>query len=102
MRMRTVLLAAILAGGFVLLTSVGNWKLRDLINPIEKTGKLWTEPDVAHSAGTYSADEQNNIDIYKMASETTVNAAPMARLSPMETAMPNSGKIASCARTATP
>jgi S1-C subfamily serine protease len=73
MKMRILLIAAILAGGFVFLTSTGRWRLRDLIHPIESTGRLWTEPDVAHTAGTYSADEQNNIDIYKMASDATVN-----------------------------
>ena len=72
MRLRTVLIAAALAGGFFWLTSVADWKLRDLFNPIERTGRLWTAPDVAHSA-SYSADEQNNIDIYRMASEATVN-----------------------------
>ena len=33
---------------------------------------MWTAPDTAHSAG-YSTDEQNNIDIYKMANQATAN-----------------------------
>ncbi len=73
MRFRTLILTAVFAGGFIAATSIGSWKWRDLFAPIERTGKLWTAPEVARGAGMYSADEQNNIDVYKLANEATVN-----------------------------
>jgi putative serine protease PepD len=58
--------------GFWLLTSRGDWNIRQLLQPIERNGKLWSEPVAAHGA-TYGADEQNNIDIYKANHLATVN-----------------------------
>ena len=72
MRVRPLILAAILVGGFWYITSVAQWDFRRLWSPIAHTGRLWTEPDAAHSAG-YSADEMNNIEIYKSAHLATVN-----------------------------
>ena len=68
MRLRPVLWALLLVGGFWYFTSSSRWDLAGLLRPVTRTGALWTAPDTAHSAG-YSADEQNNIDIYKMANQ---------------------------------
>lgn len=67
-RFRVVLLAATLVGGFWLFTSGAG---RKLIQPLSRVGRLWSEPEVARTAGL-TADELNNIDIYKTAREATV------------------------------
>jgi S1-C subfamily serine protease len=72
MRMRTFLLAAIFAGGFLYLTSASNFRIGSLFRPLAKTARPWTSPATTHSAGL-SGDEQNNIDIYKTARQATVN-----------------------------
>jgi S1-C subfamily serine protease len=63
MRLRTLILAAAIIGGFVYFARP-NSLLRQR-GPI--SGPLWTGPTVTRSAGL-GADELNNIDIYKMAS----------------------------------
>jgi len=63
MRLRSLILAAAIIGGFVYFARP-NSLLRQR-GPI--TGPLWTGPSVTRSAGL-GADELNNIDIYKMAS----------------------------------
>jgi S1-C subfamily serine protease len=89
MKARTLILTAAFVAGFLAITSTGSWRMADLlaplantrlgaklrgaIAPLETTGKLWTSPEVAQGANTYTADEQNNIDIYRMANEATVN-----------------------------
>jgi putative serine protease PepD len=65
-------MAALLVGGFVLVTNSGNWRLSDLLRPFQKTTQIWRAPDTAHGA-SLSSDEQNNIDVYKMARAATVN-----------------------------
>src|SRR5580700_11321278 len=40
--------------------------------PLREAGRLWTAPSSAHTAG-FSTDENNNIEIYKMARPATVN-----------------------------
>jgi S1-C subfamily serine protease len=42
------------------------------LRPISDTGRLWSKPNTAQSAGL-SSDEQNNIDIYRTARLATVN-----------------------------
>ena len=44
-----------------------------LLQPVRNAGRIWTEPASAATAGVYTADEQNNIDIYRTAKEATVN-----------------------------
>ena len=44
-----------------------------LLQPARNAGRVWTEPASAATAGVYTADEQNNIDIYRTAKEATVN-----------------------------
>jgi S1-C subfamily serine protease len=63
MRLRSLILAAAIIGGFVYFARP-NSLLRQR-GPI--SGPLWTGPSVTRSAGL-GADELNNIDIYKMAS----------------------------------
>lgn len=71
MRVRTLLMAAALVGGFWYVTSRGGWDIKRLLRPVTNVGKLWSDPDVARSAGL-TADEENNIEIYKMARDATV------------------------------
>ena len=65
--LRPLILAAFLAAGFVYLTSVARWDPGRFL----RGGRLWSEP--ASAAGGYSADEQNNIDIYKSSRDATVS-----------------------------
>src|SRR5580692_9577460 len=63
MRLRTLILAAAIIGGFVYFARPQSpWRQHAAAQ-----GPLWTGPSVARSAGL-GADELNNIDIYKMAS----------------------------------
>jgi S1-C subfamily serine protease len=72
MRTRILLITAALVGGFMLFTSRTEWGQSRLLRPISRAGRLWSEPEVARSAGL-SADELNNIDIYKTCHLATVN-----------------------------
>ncbi|MBI1787379.1 MAG: trypsin-like peptidase domain-containing protein [Acidobacteria bacterium] len=72
MRLRPVLWAAILVAAFVYVTSLSHWNVRNALRPLERAGKQWSEPQTARTA-VFGADEQNNIDIYKMANAATVN-----------------------------
>lgn len=72
MRMRPFLWAAILVGGFWYFTSVARWDLRKVLRPVERAERLWTAPTPAETAG-FSSDENNNIEIYKVAHPATVN-----------------------------
>jgi S1-C subfamily serine protease len=73
MKWRVLALVAVLAGGFIFLTSSAHsplaaWRGGDP-SPM---GAIWGGPSVVKSAGL-STDEQNNIDIYKAAREATVH-----------------------------
>jgi S1-C subfamily serine protease len=72
MRLRIVLVAAVIVGGFVLLTSRTQWGQHRILQPISGAGKLWSGPGVTHSAGL-GPDEINNIDIYKSSRSSVVN-----------------------------
>jgi S1-C subfamily serine protease len=72
MRMRPFIWAAALVGGFWYATSVANWNPGRLWQPIRQAERLWMAPNAAHSAG-FSADENNNIEIYKLARPATAN-----------------------------
>jgi len=72
MRLRALLLAAAMVGGFLYLTSNTAW------NPLERLrhspeGRIWSGPTVTQAAPGFSSDEQNNIDVYKMAHSATVH-----------------------------
>ncbi len=63
MRLRTLILAAAIVGGFVYYTTRSGALIQRGASP----GPLWSGPSVTQSAGL-GADEVNNIDIYKSAS----------------------------------
>jgi putative serine protease PepD len=69
-----LLIAAVLVGGFVYLTSRSDSPLRRAFAPGDSP--LWSGPNTAHSAGLGS-DEQNNIDVYKTARESVVYVTSM-------------------------
>jgi S1-C subfamily serine protease len=77
MRGRTILLAALLFGGFWYVTSRADLPIGRILKPLAETGRLWSSPDTAHGAG-YEPDEQNSIDIYKAAHLATVNITSIA------------------------
>jgi S1-C subfamily serine protease len=72
MRLRPLLWAALLVGAFWYVTSVAHWSPGGLFRPIRQAGRLWTAPNTAETAG-FTSDENNNIEIYKMARPATVN-----------------------------
>jgi S1-C subfamily serine protease len=71
--LRPFVWAAILVAGFLYVTSVAHWDVTRALVPIRNAGRIWTEPASAATAGVYTADEQNNIDVYRTAKEATVN-----------------------------
>ncbi len=69
MRFRTLILAALLVGGFIIYTARPNSPFRRTISP--DGAPLWTGPTTARSAGL-GPDELNNIEIYKAAKDSVV------------------------------
>jgi len=59
-----LVLAIILAGGFIYFTSGSRWNPLHRIQGPGSSGTLWSGPSAARSAGL-SSDELNNIEIYK-------------------------------------
>jgi S1-C subfamily serine protease len=70
--LRPFLWAIVLVAGFLYLTSAAHWDVGRVLQPVRSMGRLWSEPTAAETAG-FSADEQNNIGIYKSARDATVN-----------------------------
>jgi S1-C subfamily serine protease len=68
--LRPFLWGVILTAAFLYITSGTRF---DVVRPVRTVGRLWREPTTAASAGGYSTDEQNNIDVYKAARDATVN-----------------------------
>ncbi|HBY64026.1 MAG TPA: peptidase S1, partial [Solibacterales bacterium] len=69
---RAVLAGLLIAGGFVAFTTLVRVNPFRMLEPLKVGVPVWSGPDVARSAGL-SADEVNNIDIYRQAHEATVN-----------------------------
>ena len=71
--LRPFVWAAVLVAGFLYITRwrIGMW--RASCGRSATPAALWTEPAPPPPAGVYTADEQNNIDIYKRRREATVN-----------------------------
>jgi S1-C subfamily serine protease len=69
MKLRPLLWAVILVGGFYYVTSVAHWNLSQFVG---RTTRSWASPGSARTAG-FSTDEANNIDIYRAAHLATVN-----------------------------
>jgi S1-C subfamily serine protease len=67
MRFRTLIVAALIVAGFVYVIGKPNSALRRAL----PSGPLWSEPEVAHSAGL-GTDELNNIDVYKASNQSVV------------------------------
>jgi S1-C subfamily serine protease len=73
MKLRTLLLAAVLVAGFVYLTSVARWSPGGFLRPSStEAGRIWSGPDTAQSA-SLGNDEQNNIEIYRGSHAAVVN-----------------------------
>lgn len=71
MRLRSMLAGAVFALAFIWLTSGTRWNVHQLAAPFLRNASKWSEPQLVQGAGL-SADEQNNIDIYKTARLATV------------------------------
>jgi S1-C subfamily serine protease len=71
--LRPFVWAALMVAGFLYVTSVAHWDVSRVLQPVRNAGRVWTEPTKAATAGNYTADEMNNIEIYKGAHEATVN-----------------------------
>ena len=73
MRLRVLLITALLVGGFLYITSMTDWGRHRIFQPISHaTGPMWSGPSTVRSAGL-QPDETNNIEIYRMAHLATVN-----------------------------
>jgi len=73
MKMRILLITALLVGGFLYVTSRTDFGQRRIFHNNDRGGEpFWSAPTVARSAGL-SGDEMNNIDIYKASHLATVN-----------------------------
>jgi S1-C subfamily serine protease len=73
MKSRTFLLTVVLVAGFSYAISQPASILSRLLRPLSSAAGSWSGPVTAHSAPTYTADEENNIEIYKTARLATVN-----------------------------
>ncbi len=71
MKLRVFVITALLVCGFLFVTTKTDWGQRRMLNPASG-GPLWSGPAETH-ATSLSADENNNIDIYKSAHTATVN-----------------------------
>jgi S1-C subfamily serine protease len=71
-KIRILFVTTLIVGGFVLLTSRDRFDLgRYFGRDARSGGPLWSEPAAVRSAGL-TADELNNIEIYRVAREATV------------------------------
>jgi S1-C subfamily serine protease len=68
---RPFLWAVVLVAAFLYVTSTGHWSAARLLGPLRPAAVSWSEP--ASAAPAYTTDEQNNIEVYRTASEATVN-----------------------------
>jgi len=70
--LRPFMWAAAMVAAFLYVTSTTRWDVGRLLRP---AGRLWSEPEPASAAvvGGFTADEQNNIDVYRNARDATVN-----------------------------
>jgi len=68
---RVVLLAILVLGSFLWVTSKAEWSLRSVAAPFLRRAAVWSQPSQVKGAGL-DADELNNIGIYKRARGSTV------------------------------
>jgi len=71
--LRPFVWAALMVAAFLYVTSVAHWDVGRVLEPVRNAGRVWTEPTKAATAGNYTSDEMNNIEIYKGTHEATVN-----------------------------
>ncbi len=71
--LRPFVWAAAMVAVFLYATSVARWDVGRVFRPGGAIGRLWSEPAAAASVGSFTADEQNNIDVYRGARDATVN-----------------------------
>ncbi len=71
MRARVVVFSFLVTFGLLWLTSRAHWNAHELVAPLFRAGLKWSEALPVHGAGI-SAEEQNNIDVYKNARQATV------------------------------
>ncbi len=71
MRGRAALLAFLITFGFLWLTSSARWNIREVTAPFFRAGLKWSEPLPVEGSGL-TAEEENNIGIYKTARLATV------------------------------
>src|SRR6185312_759903 len=71
MKLRIFLFTFVITLALIWLTSRANWSVRGLMTPLSRSTLKWSDTAEVHGAGL-SADEQNNIDIYKAARLATV------------------------------
>ena len=69
--LRPFIWAAAMVAAFLYVTSVAHWDVGRALRP--SIGRLWSEPASAATVGGFTADEQNNIDVYRNARDATVN-----------------------------
>ena len=69
--LRPFIWAAAMVAAFLYVTSVAHWDIGRALRP--SIGRLWSEPASAATVGGFTADEQNNIDVYRNARDATVN-----------------------------
>ncbi|MBZ5623254.1 MAG: trypsin-like peptidase domain-containing protein [Acidobacteriia bacterium] len=70
--LRPFIWAGAMVAAFLYVTSAAHWDIGRVFRP-GGMGRLWSEPASAASVGTFMADEQNNIDVYRGARDATVN-----------------------------
>jgi S1-C subfamily serine protease len=69
--LRVVLIAVLVCGSFLWVTSKAEWSLRSVTAPLLRRAADWSEPTQVKGAGL-DADELNNIGIYKRGRISTV------------------------------
>ena len=67
--LRPFIWAAAMVAAFLYVTSVAHWDVGRALRP--SIGRLWSEPASAATVGSFTADEQNNIDVYRNARDAT-------------------------------
>jgi len=71
MKLRIFLFTFVITLALIWLTSRANWSVRGLMTPLSRSTLKWSDTAEVHGAGL-TAEEQNNIDIYKAARLATV------------------------------
>lgn len=73
MKPRIFLIGALMIGVFVWVTTTRKWDPPGFLRHTSSQGPLYSEPSTVSAKVGLSADEQNNVDIYKLAHVATVN-----------------------------